>query len=505
MVLKYKQKTNSFHLRSAMEPDGAEWREHKTKPNVYITTDIKAAARFHRYGTAKTKIFFNNVKPKLYDIATPALPKILDAHQKEGVKFILSRQSSYLAHAPGAGKTVQAIIASEMIEVAGQTIIIAPPGLMLNWERELDKFTFEWRSVSIVPTSINAERVAWKSDYILVPFSMLTKDWVLKKLLKIKKKMVIVDEASGFKDYNAKRSQVLYDKILKLSEVPYIVMLDGSPTPNKYMDLWAPNYFLCPHGISFMTQIEFGLRFCGAKQGFRGKWEFKGSNNADELHRRMHKYFFNTVTEDKLEHSERLRSIAYITNKALPAELRIWESHFGKDVSISDFIDTDNKGELSKWRYRIGMSKVKYAVKYIIDRLEAGSESIGVYAWHREVCLALAEGLKKYKPGLVMGGTKPLEREHIFKEFNAGKKRLLVGNISAISRGHNLQRGDRAIFVEFSYSDEENKQVEKRFSRRGRDKTKPVRSEYLVVANSLDEAVLNIVLRKEKNTRKVIR
>jgi hypothetical protein len=66
-----------------------------------------------------------------------------------------------------------------------------------------------------------------------------------------------------------------------------------------------------------------------------------------------------------------------------------------------------------------------------------------------------------------------------------------------------LQAADRVIFGEFSWTDETNKQAEKRASRRGSTKS-VVRCDYIVAPGTLDEPVLTSVFRKAANVKRVI-
>jgi SNF2 family DNA or RNA helicase len=102
-----------------------------------------------------------------------------------------------------------------------------------------------------------------------------------------------------------------------------------------------------------------------------------------------------------------------------------------------------------------------------------------------------------------MGGVPQKEREKILDAFQSGATRIIVGNIHAMGRGVNLQRANRVIFAEYSWSDELNRQCEKRASRKGSAQNS-VRCDYVVVPNSIDETVLNAVFTKAKNVKEVI-
>lgn len=79
----------------------------------WVTTNPKAAAAYRRHADDNAEKYFQRVFVSFYDLPKLSLPKFLDTHQIEGIKWILSRSRSYLAHAPGAGKTAQAIIARD--------------------------------------------------------------------------------------------------------------------------------------------------------------------------------------------------------------------------------------------------------------------------------------------------------------------------------------------------------------------------------------------------------
>ena len=87
-----------------------------------------------------------------------------------------------------------------------------------------------------------------------------------------------------------------------------------------------------------------------------------------------------------------------------------------------------------------------------------------LFVWHRNVAIKLFELFnEKLNPGvanIIIGGTSVDLREKIFESFQSGRCRLIVGNIQAMGRGNNLQRADRVIFAEYSWTDEENKQAE---------------------------------------------
>ena len=466
--------------------------------------DLKAAAALREHADVTAKKVFSRALNRLYDL--PALPPLsfLDPHQIEGVKWILSRKRSYLAHAPGAGKTAQAIIAADIVNE--QALFIVPPSLPLNWGREIDHWAFtEW---AIVPQSEDKDEMDWYAQFIICPDSLLTRDWVQEGLKDRRFGLVAVDEASRFKEPTSERSKAFYGGYLKdkrfcaglFQNARHVVLLDGSPMPNRHMELWAPAYALDPECIDFMDRHEFGLKFCGGKINNRGQWEFNHSTNGPLLRQMLRSTFMHVIAEKDLRHPERRRSMLILSKDGRSPELKSWERrHLGLfDFTLGEDV---SQGELAEKRRELGISKIPAASARVKELLEGTSESILVFAWHREVCEGLAQ---KLKCDLVYGGTSNDDREKTFERFQSGRTRVIVCNIASAGRGHNLQKADRVIFAEFSWTDELNKQCEKRASRRGREEENFVRCEYLVSPDSMDEKVMKTLFRKEKDVKGIM-
>lgn len=482
----------------------------------YVTTDLKAAVRFRRVADIAAEKVFTRTLVKHYPLPSRRLPSFLDPHQRAGVEWILTRSRSYLAHAPGAGKTAQAIVAAHYSEGEGQTLFIVPPSLTANWARETARFVGlvdrdGWPSIAVVPESKHQEFMGWGADFIICPDSMLTKPWVLERLIAMPKKLVAVDEASRFKEATALRTVALFGGKKGALRSPgliqtarHAVLLDGSPMPNRPMELWAPTYAMAPETIDFMGEQDFGFKYCGAKINEWGHWEFRHASNEDELKARLQKSFMHVVPESALNHPERRRTMLFMSEDPRTREFREWERRWLSSVRLDTLTEDKSQGELASRRRELGERKIPWIARYVSERLESKDESILLFAWHREVCEGLYRALKAHRPALVMGGTKAADRELWFEQFQKGNCRLIIGNIAAMGRGHNLQRADRIVFGEFSWTDELNKQCEKRASRRGRDQAAFVRCEYIVAPNSMDEAILGSVFSKARNVKRVI-
>lgn len=482
------------------------------------------AARLRAHADRSARNVLGRAFVKRYPAPSGRLPTYLDPHQVDGVSWVLTRSRSYLAHAPGAGKTCQAvtaaILAGKALKAEGElgvrAIFIVPPSLTANWAREVTHWATLLGGKDYFPTlyvvreTKHAEVAGWQAEFIIVPDSMLTKPWVLASLHKTRFHFLAVDEASRFKERKAERTRALFGGKLKSGVVSsglvympkHAVLLDGSPMPNRPMELWAPTFAMSPESIDFMDESAFGFRYCGATINKFGRWEFKNDSNLIELKEKLHASFMHTVPESRLNHPERVRRILPMSGDPRSARFKRWENKFLHTLNLNEIGEESSQGELATLRAELGMSKVNWSARYIAERLTIKNESLLIFCWHREVAFELEKLLKKFRPGLVIGGTDADEREASLLDFQTGRIKPLIMNIASGGRGHNCQRADRVVFVEYSWTDETNKQAEKRASRRGNEK-KNTPCDYIVVPNSLDERILNSVFKKAGRVRKV--
>lgn len=478
----------------------------------YTTQDLGAVLKYREWGDAKTTKILKKRFQAFYGLSpTIEFPQGLDDHQVQGLHWILTRKRSYLAHAPGAGKTAQAILAACYTEGRGQALFIVPPSLTKNWEREIVKFAewgARWPDIGIVRGAGREIETHWGADFLICPDSLLTKPRVVENLRRQHFKFIAVDEASRFKTATAQRSLAFYGGTDSENrsftplyrKARHVVFLDGSPMPNRPMELWAPTYALDPESIDGMGMDAFGHRYCGARPNERGQWEFLFSSNEEELRARLQKTFMHVVSENELDHPERRRAMLFLSHDPRTREHREWER---RNLGDFQFAEESSRGEIARFRRELGIRKVPYVAQYVRERLDEKGESLLVFAWHRDVVDDLTTELGKYGPRVVMGGTPEKAREAARKDFQSGKTRLLIANIGTMGRGHNLQKADRVVFAEWSWTDELNKQCEKRASRKGSDKDF-VRCDYLVAPNSMDEKQLQAVFAKERRVKKVI-
>lgn len=484
--------------------DRDRWEKYGS---YFRTQDLRAAFRQDDQADSKAKEELDRYRNRAYRVPAKGIPDhLLDVHQQEGVRWILSRKASYLAHAPGAGKTIQAIVAANL--AGGDTLIICPPLLVTNWEKEILAWGKKPTSIFHIRDLGALPQIKGAPAWVLCPDSILARRDVLGFLYNWKWTTVVVDEASRYKESGAQRTRAVFGGEVSHTFVTGLqhhtkrmVLLDGSPMPNRTRELWAPIYHCSPETIGFMDEREFGFRYCGPTMNDYGAWEFRGESHTPELRRKLTKNFYHIVKEEELSHPERVRRMLFMSEDVRTPSMRNWEI---KNVTNLSKMNPSGDLQLANYLQELGLRKVPWAARYIKERTLA-RERLLVFFWHQKVGDELQRALQRDFPftPLITGQTPMKTRVSIFESFQRGNVPVILGNVLAMGRGVNLQEADRVIFVEYTWSDETNLQAEKRTSRRGSTKL-IVPCDYLACPDSLDEAKLRTLFRKQKLVARLI-
>ncbi len=516
MKLSFQKNKFVLYTDDISSVDLTQW---KMGAGHWTTRKLKEAARFEQHADDFAKRIFRKLALKrmalppggFHDIDSGTfLPGPLMKFQRErGIPFILKQNRTYLAHQPGLGKSAQFITAVSV--KPGPALIICPNFLKRTWAREITKwFIYDFPHIQVVPESARASEMDWGADFVICSDSMLAKDWVMDSILKAKFRFIAVDEAHRFKNPEAARTVALFGGRQKgllskglIYNSEHVTFLSGTPLLSRPIELWTVLYAAAPEVIDFMSYADFGFHFCGPTQNDRGQYLFLGAHNEDELNERIMGTFMQRITKAEVlpDLPSKIREVIYVDDNRerevveLDHELtQMFETSFTKPKAL---------GEWATLRHINGLAKTRWAAQFVDQILsEDDSESIILYAYHRDVVADLAGLLIKYRPMVIIGGVAEEKRTNFEDLFQSGKRRLIIGNLRAMNLGITLTRATRVVFVEYSETPSENEQGEDRANRIGSKWS--VFCQYLVLPNSLDEIYLNMLLKKQKTIKKVI-
>lgn len=173
-----------------------------------------------------------------------ALPFPLREYQWEGVSFLYRSEGALLADEMGLGKTVQVAVALRLLVRAGiihRALIVVPVPLLMNWQRELEKWAPEL-SVRAITGSSQDRRVLYMlpASVLLVAYDSVRDD-VLGLPPEETFELVVLDEAQRIK--NASSQTALACRLLPRTRS---WAMSATPVENSVDDLASVFAFVHP-------------------------------------------------------------------------------------------------------------------------------------------------------------------------------------------------------------------------------------------------------------------
>lgn len=526
----------SFNDRNVPREAGFHW--DKTA-NRYVSQNAIPAFRLVDYAddNARAAIFDKlslTIDKEKFDVKFPAHRGLSPfAHQVEGVNHVLTRRTSYLAFAPGAGKTP--ILPLCMNTRPGRAIVVCPTFLKFNWEIEIER----WFMGLCLIQRIDGQRdkIDPKADVYILPDSLLHVHELRDQFFinDIKVEYLFIDEAHRYKTPDAKRTlsliggkvkvgnrNVLWAPLTRLANK--VVALSGTPIPNRPIEIHPLVKRIAPHAVNYLDRHNFALEFCNAVETEWG-WDYNGASNEDKLNKLLTRDFMLIKDIDDCVDLPAKLPPQFLfledtrTNKIKKGEMQILEHYKVEDLiqleslrdpdfaeSVQEKRDDGNHGPfsfISELRKLLGRRKLPQSISIIKDLLN-DRDKIVVFCWHEEIAEGLVEGLSEFSPLKITGKVSNPQRHKAVESFQNDKAhRVLVANIQAAGVGVTLTASSDVVFVESSWVPVDNDQAIARCRRIGQ--TKSVQARFLVVKDSLDHLILNAHLNKNKVIEKVMK
>ncbi len=175
------------------------------------------------------------------EIPVPAkIQATLRPYQERGYSWIYRNArigfGSVLADDMGLGKTLQVITAIQKFKEEGylnkeKVLIVAPTGLLTNWQAEVQKFAPSLRLEIYHGTSRDLKSLP-EYDILITSYGVARSDADL--LRKMKWHTMVIDEAQNIKNQETKQT-----KAIKAIKAGNFVALSGTPVENRLSELWS--------------------------------------------------------------------------------------------------------------------------------------------------------------------------------------------------------------------------------------------------------------------------
>ena len=377
--------------------------------------------------------------------------------QKQGLGFLLSTRRCLLADEMGLGKTVQAL-AFLATTAAYPAILVVPPHLIRNWQREVERFLSPDGRLRVHVIKGLTPYALPEADIYIIHY-LLLRGW--KEVLPgMGFRTVIFDEMQELRRNGTGK----YSAASLLSEAcENCIGLSGTPIYNNGGEIW-----------NVVNIIDF--HFLGDWESFSREWCY-GYNTAvvakPELlgeYLRSEGLMLRRLKADVLaELAPKRRLVQEIDwDDAVYRELM---APVARQLQMLRATDDPSRRAIIEdaisqtQRQATGIAKAPFVCAFVRALVEGG-EKVLLMAHHHAVMDIYKKELKALNPKFITGRETDKQKDEAASAFMEGKTDLLCISLRSAS-GLNLQRATCVVFGELDWSPAVHSQAEDRAHRIG--------------------------------------
>lgn len=382
--------------------------------------------------------------------------------QKETTNFLVNNPHCFCLNDMGTGKTLASLWAADFLmrqfprgEV--QCLILAPLSTLNEvWGKELKSHFFARRSYAVVHGSAERRAALLRKDY---DFYIMNHDGIkvpaVQAILmnKAKIRIVIIDEASAFRNASTKRSKVVRRL---LTDKPFVWAMTGTPTPQGPEDA---------HGLARIVKPEYGES--------RKAWR-------DKVMMQVTMHRFEPAPGGYAQASRLLQPAIRIPRAAcvdLPENMppvRLHAAFTPHQTELYKALKRDFSAEVRKGGGRIdavheGALRLKLIqiacgavydsakdvhrvdsnprLKVLCEAIAAAPGKVLVFAPFTSTLSVLYDALTDWTRAVVNGSVSLKKRSQIFKDFQSGPNpHLIIADAGTMSHGLTLTAANTIIW-----------------------------------------------------------
>ena len=424
----------------------------------------------------------------------------LRPYQERGFRWLLStlRRGSgcLLADDMGLGKTVQAIAVLLALKEAGElgdgALVVAPAGLLTNWERELARFA---PSLS-VHSQYGPGRRLRAADVVLTTYETLARDG--EKLSGRAWSVAVLDEAHLVKNPDARRSRAA-----KALKAKMRLALTGTPVENNLAELWSVFDFVLPGYLG--TLARFASEYRNPIEVGRDR------ERAERLRRLTAPFLLRRLKTDKAiapdlpekvvieESAELTAEQAALYGAAVSAGLASIEASEGIErrgrvlalvTALKQIANHPRNWDKESPASPERSGKVRLLLA-LLDAAMASGERVLVFSQYVEMLDILAKivrGSLSVEPFILHGGMSKAKRDEAVDRFQSGSgPGVFLVSLKAGGVGLNLTAATRVIHYDLWFNPAVESQATDRAFRIGQ--TRDVFVHRLVTKGTLEERI----------------
>lgn len=438
-----------------------------------------------------------------------SLKGILRGYQKVGYRWLKTMISygfgGILADDMGLGKTLQVIgvFLSEKEKGNPLSLVVAPTSLVLNWEKEIEKFAPSIRTLAMTGDGIaRKEKLEQVKDYdvIITSYDVLKRD--IEYYEKMHFRFCIADEAHYVKNSNTQNA-----KALKRIKSDVCFALTGTPIENALAELWSIFDFIMP-GYLFTYHH------------FKGKFEtpilrVQDHHAMHALQKMIAPFVLRRLKKDVLKELPQktetiiLNAMGTEQETLYKANLALVQQELRKELSINGVGRSHIKilAMLTRLRqlcchpslyiedYTGGSSKLNQCMELIREGIEGGHKIL-LFSQFTSMLDIIANELahEQMRYYMLTGSTKAERRLEMVDNFNEDDVPVFLVSLKAGGTGLNLTGADIVIHYDPWWNVSSENQATDRAYRMGQKKNVQVFK--LITENSIEEKIKALQDRK---------
>lgn len=426
-------------------------------------------------------------------------------YQKFATDFIINNPISAVLLEMGLGKSVISLSAINELMLdyfdVSRTLVIAPLRVANStWPDEIKKWDhLKHLNYSVVIGSEKERLAALRKPAHIYLINRENVDWLITKSgIPWKFDMVVIDELSSFKSYQAKR----FRSLLKVRpKIKRIVGLTGTPSSNGLMDLWA-EFRLLDMGERLGRYITYYRQnfFIPDKRNQQMIFSYKPKDGAEKkIYSLISDITISMKSKDFLKMPECVMNEVIVTLS--DKEQKLYDS-LKQDMVLSleeNEIDAINAAALSNKLLQMSNGAVYNDDKeslHIHDRKLDALEDLIEGANGKPVLVAywFKHDLEKIKDRF---DVREIKSAKDISDWNEGKIPVALIHPASAGHGLNLQAGGSTlIWFGLTWSLELYQQTNARLYRQGQDSTVVIH--HILTKGTIDEDVMKALKAKEK-------
>ncbi len=448
----------------------------------------------------------DNIKEYMQQIRSkePVIPdnlyNVLRPYQKDGVKWLaqLSEMGmgGILADDMGLGKTLQVLAYIHGIKPSKPVLIVTPSTLVYNWQREIEKFIPDAKSLLVTGTKeMRRELIETVNDYefIITSYPLLRRDGAMYKSVEFS--YCFIDEAQYIKNYKTMNAVSV-----KRIRAEHKFAITGTPIENSLMELWSIFDFVMPGYLKGSRAFREQFEIPAMREGDSAASDVLRSMIRPFVMRRMKNDVLHELPEKiettmlaELTREQKAVYAAFLEEARGTAQgiLRDKGSRFAILTLLMRLRQICCHPGLFDSVYDGESGKLDLFFEIVSSAISSGRRIL-VFSQFRSMLDIIAEQLneKGIEYFCINGGTASAERTAMAERFNNGERAIFLVSLKAGGTGLNLVGADMVIHYDPWWNPAVTDQATDRAYRIGQ--TKAVQVIKLAAKGTIEEKILQL-------------